>query len=124
MREIRMFELDGHQAVFWQSATPQSLQVLQGLLWVTVEGEPADHWLSAGETFEIRAGQRLWLGTWQDTARFRLSQPMALLPGRPEVHLGRGGSLRFAWHQLTHRVIRLRRGFAQWLAVDRRLTGR
>ncbi|VVE68099.1 hypothetical protein PCA31118_02776 [Pandoraea captiosa] len=90
MREIRLFELDPGQTVFWQTpaaAAPQSLQVLQGLLWLTVEGEHADHWLSAGETFEIRGGQRVWLGTWQEGARMRMSQPakMVTSPGRHRV---------------------------------------
>ncbi|VVE13440.1 hypothetical protein PTE30175_02675 [Pandoraea terrae] len=77
MREIRMFELDGRQAVKWQTAAPQSLQVLQGLLWLTVEGESGDHWLRAGDTFETVPGQTMWLGTWNEGARFRLSQPTA-----------------------------------------------
>ena len=82
MREIRLFELDREQTVVWQSPAaepPQSLQVLQGLLWLTVEGEPHDHWLRAGESFEIRGGQRVWLGTWQEGARMRVSQPAKTL---------------------------------------------
>lgn len=104
MREIRMFELDGNQAVFWESPTPQSLQVLQGLLWLTVEGEPGDHWLRAGETFEIRPGQRLWLGTWKDGSRFRLSQPMAGLTPQSHRRAPRVPAWRLAWRAVAGRL--------------------
>ncbi|ALS62581.1 MULTISPECIES: DUF2917 domain-containing protein [Pandoraea] len=107
MREIRLFELDGGQTVFWQNETPQSLQVLQGLLWLTVEGESVDHWLRAGESFEMRAGQRIWLGTWKDGARLRVSQPtmsLSALPGRPTAR-------RFGWRVL-------------WRDAAARVTGR
>ncbi|VVD93103.1 DUF2917 domain-containing protein [Pandoraea anhela] len=106
MREIRLFELDPGQTVFWQSPaveSPQSLQVLQGVLWLTVEGEPADHWLRAGESFEIRGGQRVWLGTWQDGARMRVSQPATTLSPS-----GRGSAVRsgwrLAWREIAARV--------------------
>ncbi|ANJ87090.1 DUF2917 domain-containing protein [Pandoraea oxalativorans] len=106
MREIRFFELDREQTVVWQSPAaepPQSLQVLQGLLWLTVEGEPHDHWLRAGESFEIRGGQRVWLGTWQEGARMRVSQPAKTLSalGRGRV-LGTG--LRVVWRNLAVRL--------------------
>lgn len=114
MREIRLFELDRGQTVFWPSPAadlPQSLQVLQGVLWLTVEGEPADHWLHAGESFEIRGGQRVWLGTWQDGARLRVSQPATTLSPsagtlvRPQ---GRGNGRqgwRLAWRDLAARLV-------------------
>ncbi|VVE21496.1 hypothetical protein PAQ31011_03178 [Pandoraea aquatica] len=106
MREIRLFELDREQTVVWQGPAaepPQSLQVLQGLLWLTVEGEPTDHWLRAGESFEIRGGQRVWLGTWQEGARMRVSQPAKTLStsGGGSV-LGTG--LRLVWRHLAVRL--------------------
>ncbi|ANI21681.1 hypothetical protein AB870_19385 [Pandoraea faecigallinarum] len=116
MREIRLFELDPGQTVFWQSPAtepPQSLQVLQGLLWLTVEGEHIDHWLGAGESFEIRGGQRVWLGTWREGARMRVSQPASTLcaPRRRSLRAG----LRLAWRgvaaRMTQRAVaRLSRG--------------
>ncbi|WP_353190048.1 DUF2917 domain-containing protein [Pandoraea pnomenusa] len=120
MREIRLFELDRGQTVFWQSPAadfPQSLHVLQGLLWVTVEGEPIDHWLHAGESFEMRAGQRVWLGTWQEGARLRVSQPAQTLSasGSPRVPRARRPGWRLVWRdiaaRLTNRTVsRLSRG--------------
>ncbi|WP_242559480.1 MULTISPECIES: DUF2917 domain-containing protein [Pandoraea] len=109
MREIRLFELDPGQTVFWQSPAiepPQSLQVLQGVLWLTVEGEPVDHWLRAGESFEIRGGQRVWLGTWQDGARMRVSQPAKTLCASGGSGLLRNG-WRLAWREIAARVPRL-----------------
>ncbi|APD11200.1 hypothetical protein UC34_25230 [Pandoraea vervacti] len=106
MREIRLFELDPGQTVFWRSPAaerPQSLQVLQGLLWLTVEGEHADHWLSAGESFEIRGGQRVWLGTWQDGARMRMSQPAKLLSSSTRHRALRIG-LPLSWRSIAARI--------------------
>jgi len=106
MREIRLFELDQGHTVFWQSPAaelPQSLQVLQGVLWLTVEGEPTDHWLHAGESFEIRSGQRVWLGTWQEGARLRVSQPAKTLAsaiGKPTRRFG----WRLAWRDIAARL--------------------
>ncbi|MFJ2991970.1 DUF2917 domain-containing protein [Pandoraea sp. NPDC087047] len=109
MREIRLFELDRGQTVFWQSPaaeSPQSLQVLQGLLWLTVEGEPTDHWLRAGESFEIRGGQRVWLGTWQDGARMRVSQPAKTLSasGRNRTARTTRPAWRLVWRDLAARM--------------------
>ena len=109
MREIRLFELDRDQTVFWQSPAadrPQSLQVLQGLLWLTVEGEPADHWLRAGDSFEIRAGQRVWLGTWNEGARLRVSPPATPLAAIAGSRAPRAGRLawRLVWRDLSARL--------------------
>ena len=106
MREIRLFELDRGQTVFWHSPAaerPQSLQVLQGLLWLTVEGEHADHWLRAGESFEIRGGQRVWLGTWQDGARMRVSQPATTLSVSGGTRFLRTG-WRLVWRDIAARL--------------------
>ncbi|WP_174991092.1 DUF2917 domain-containing protein [Pandoraea anapnoica] len=108
MREIRLFELDREQTVVWQSPAaerPQSLQVLQGLLWLTVEGEPHDHWLRAGESFEIRGGQRVWLGTWQERARMRVSQPAKTLSASGSGRM-LGNGLRLVWRSLAVRLAR------------------
>ncbi|VVE87784.1 DUF2917 domain-containing protein [Pandoraea bronchicola] len=117
MREIRLFELDQGQTVFWQSPAaelPQSLQVLQGVLWLTVEGEPVDHWLHAGESFEIRRGQRVWLGTWQEGVRLRVSHP-ATARSSPDGKPARRIGWRLVWRGITARlprrtVTRLSRG--------------
>ncbi|AKJ67337.1 hypothetical protein ABW99_02920 [Pandoraea thiooxydans] len=76
MREIRTFELDDRQAVRWLSTDHQTLQVLRGELWLTVEGHPTDHWLHAGDCIEVHPGELLWLSNWQGAVRFRLSQPL------------------------------------------------
>ncbi|MBN4665566.1 DUF2917 domain-containing protein [Pandoraea nosoerga] len=120
MREIRLFELDQRQTVLWHSPAgelPQTLQVLQGLLWLTVEGEHTDHWLRAGESFEMRAGQRIWLGTWDDGARLRVSQPAKTVmtsAGTRVVHTARAGwrlvSRGMAARVANRAVARLSRG--------------
>lgn len=74
MREIRTFELDqADLATGIQIARPQTLRVCRGLLWVTVEGEAGDWWLSAGETMELPAGVTIWVSTDASGGRFDLA---------------------------------------------------
>jgi hypothetical protein len=41
------------------------LRVLSGNLWVTREGDLADHVLLPGQSVPVARGDRLWLGAWQ-----------------------------------------------------------
>lgn len=38
------------------AAGPAELRVLQGRIWLTVEGRPEDHFLSAGQSYRMHAG--------------------------------------------------------------------
>lgn len=37
------------------------LHIARGLLWLTVDGQPDDHWLGAGEHFTLGRGARAWV---------------------------------------------------------------
>lgn len=44
-----------------RSAAPCQLQVLDGTLWLTIEGDKYDYWLRRNEIFCIPAKQTFWL---------------------------------------------------------------
>ena len=74
MREIRTFELDHSEpAAAWRVRQPLTLQVMAGQVWLTVEGDLRDHWLSSGETFELDRGARVWVSAAQGGARLALA---------------------------------------------------
>lgn len=78
MREIRHFEMEyGEPAVCWRAARPLSLKVTAGTLWLTIEGEPWDHWLAAGESFELPPGARAWGSASADGAQLALAMTRA-----------------------------------------------
>jgi hypothetical protein len=35
----------------------QTLQIVNGSAWITIEGEPHDYWLATGDTLDIRPGR-------------------------------------------------------------------
>jgi quercetin dioxygenase-like cupin family protein len=74
MREIRTFELDhGEPVAAWRVAQPLTLQVMAGQVWLTVEGDLRDYWLSSGETFELGRGARVWVSAGEGGARLALA---------------------------------------------------
>ncbi|MGA7782257.1 MAG: DUF2917 domain-containing protein [Paraburkholderia sp.] len=90
MREIRTFELEhGEPAAAWRAAQPLVLQVMAGELWLTVEGDSEDYWLSAGETFELSRGTLAWVSAGQRGARLALSFASARVSERPPVSAAR-----------------------------------
>ncbi|RQS75088.1 DUF2917 domain-containing protein [Burkholderia sp. Bp8963] len=71
MRELRLYVLDGDEpAGRWRMIDRTSLQVADGELWVTVEGELADHWLLPGETLVFARGMRVWISAGPRGATF------------------------------------------------------
>ena len=74
MREIRTFELDhGEPATAWRVTQALTLQVMAGEVWLTVQGDLRDYWLSAGETFELSRGERAWVSAGPGGARLALA---------------------------------------------------
>jgi quercetin dioxygenase-like cupin family protein len=74
MREIRTFELEhGEPAAAWRVAQPLLLKVTAGQVWLTVEGDVMDYWLTRGETFKLPRGATAWLSAGKDGARVVLS---------------------------------------------------
>lgn len=49
-----------------------SLRVVQGQLWLTVDGQPEDHWLSAGQKLSLRARDRITVEAQCSDAMFML----------------------------------------------------
>ena len=41
------------------------LRISQGAAWVTLPSQPGDHFLQAGDTLHIRAGDRVVMEPWQ-----------------------------------------------------------
>ncbi|MBN8486828.1 MAG: DUF2917 domain-containing protein [Burkholderiales bacterium] len=62
------------------AAGPAELRVLQGRVWLTVEGRPQDHFLSAGQSYRVHAGPaRLHLSAeGRCSARVSLADPSSL----------------------------------------------
>jgi len=54
-----------HETQYFRAARAARLRVLSGCLWLTREGDPADHVLAPGQTVSVTRGDRLWLGPWQ-----------------------------------------------------------
>ncbi|RQQ52347.1 DUF2917 domain-containing protein [Burkholderia stagnalis] len=78
MRELRLYELDADEpAGRWRPVRRTLLRVTDGELWLTIEGEPADHWLRPGDVLTLAPGARVWLSAGPPGARFALSRPDA-----------------------------------------------
>lgn len=78
MREIRTFELDRRDApTRWSSHRPQTLRVLRGQIWMTVEGEADDHWLNAGDAIELKPYSTIWVSGACEGSRFSLASESA-----------------------------------------------
>jgi hypothetical protein len=80
MREIRRFELDAHLCIARRVTSACELAVETGRIWLTVEGDPCDHWLSAGERFVLPRGKRIWLSADAGGARLRVVESAAPPP--------------------------------------------
>jgi quercetin dioxygenase-like cupin family protein len=74
MREVRIFELEqGEPVMAWRVARPSLFKVISGNIWLTVEGDHADHWLAAGQSIELARGSVAWVSAGQEGARFALA---------------------------------------------------
>lgn len=79
MHEIRMFELEGGAQTSWRVRRPQVLELVDGLVWATIEGVPTDYWLGPRGCVELPVGSRVWLSAESPVVRF------SLLEGRQSV---------------------------------------
>ncbi|MCY0388594.1 DUF2917 domain-containing protein [Robbsia sp. Bb-Pol-6] len=62
MRQIQHYQLDARQCALFETRSRTTFVLGQGHLWVTIEGESADHWLAAGDSLDVAAGRGVWLG--------------------------------------------------------------
>jgi hypothetical protein len=51
----------------------ETLNVLRGRLWVTVEGSPDDHWLGAGDSFVVEPGKLVVIEAFRGDGQILLS---------------------------------------------------
>ena len=58
-REARTLRLAAPRILSLRGAAGTSVRCVRGRGWITVEGDPADYWINAGEEFRIRAATRV-----------------------------------------------------------------
>ena len=74
MREIRYFESDYAEApARLVAARPSAITTRAGLLWVTIDKRPGDHWLKPGETLSLATGESAWVSAGSDRAAWVLA---------------------------------------------------
>lgn len=52
----------------------QTLRVVCGKVWITVEGSPEDHWLSAGESVQIAPGRLVVIEAEREDSRVQVPE--------------------------------------------------
>jgi Protein of unknown function (DUF2917) len=96
VREIRTLELGQSDAPeCWFIDRPHTLTVCHGMLWVTVEGEPDDRWLRAGESMELSPHSTAWISSPESNSRFVLASESV-----PVLRVSR----RFDWYRMWART--------------------
>jgi hypothetical protein len=96
VREIRTLELEqGDAPECWCIDRPHTLTVCHGMLWVTIEDEPDDRWLRAGESVELSPHSTVWISSPESNSRFVLASEAA-----PQRRVSR----RFDWYRILARA--------------------
>jgi hypothetical protein len=72
MREVRTFELEAADAIGWHVLQPQSIEVLEGQMWLTLAAGSEDIWLMTSESIDLPAGACAWISGWRGPLRFRV----------------------------------------------------
>jgi quercetin dioxygenase-like cupin family protein len=89
MREIRTYAFEpGEPAAGWRVRRPERLVVTAGEVWLTIEGRPDDHWLAAGQSFDLPTRARVWVGVGKAGARVQLE---SVVPVSARLRPLRGG---------------------------------
>lgn len=90
MREIRTFEMGYDEpATVWRVDRPLVVEVEQGTLWLTVEGDAEDYWLDRGQSFLLPAGLRAWIGSGLGDVRVTVRGALARADDRKGAALAR-----------------------------------
>lgn len=98
MREIRIFELEYEEpAHALRLARPLHLQVSKGELWLTVDGDPADYWLRAGDALTLAGGASVRISAGRPGARFAMASGAA--SARALTVRGVAGRLADVWRE-------------------------
>ncbi len=69
------------QAVSGIAPSARLLTVIEGRVWITVEGAPDDHWLGAGQSLEVGAGRLVVIESGSVASCIALAQPAGAKPG-------------------------------------------
>lgn len=79
MREIRTYEMGYDEpATAWRVDRALVVEVAQGALWLTIEGDAQDYWLDAGQSFLLPAGVKAWVGSGRDDVRMTVTDAGSL----------------------------------------------
>lgn len=82
MRETRYFESDYAEGpACLVAARPLTITTQAGILWVTIDERPGDHWLKPGETISLATGESAWVGAGADRAVWVLAAEAAKAHG-------------------------------------------
>ena len=77
MHRIENFELSTFRVVAFQAKAEAVIRVTAGRLWLTVQGQPHDVWLQAGESWRVPgANAVLWLSA-EPMACFQMAHAIA-----------------------------------------------
>ena len=77
MHRIENFELSTCRVVAFQASAGTVIRVTAGRLWLTVQGQPVDVWLQAGESWSVPgANAVLWLSA-EPLACFQMAHAIA-----------------------------------------------
>lgn len=68
------------QAVSGMVRQAQTLRIASGQVWITQDGVPGDHWLSAGDTFAVAPGRLLVVEAHGSNSRLVMPSARATHP--------------------------------------------
>ena len=87
MHQIENFELSISRVVAFQAKAGCVIRVTAGRLWLTLQGQPDDVWLQAGESWSVPgANAVLWLSA-EPSASFQMAHAIAPRRRRTAVQL-------------------------------------
>ncbi|MET3133518.1 hypothetical protein AAKU55_003808 [Oxalobacteraceae bacterium GrIS 1.11] len=89
----RCFNLDAGQAVSGIARESRTVRVVSGRVWLTVEGQQDDFWLSAGDSVAVAPGRLVVIEADRTASRIDLA------PARQGAGTGFGAQ----WQHLTQR---------------------
>lgn len=72
MHLIENYELTAPRAVAFQLKAGSEIRVVSGRLWLTLQGQPEDVWLKAGEVWTLPVIGQVWLSA-EPAAHFRIA---------------------------------------------------
>ena len=78
--ERAKLELDDDQVLRMNGARGLHIQVISGYLWLTLDGDPRDYVLRAGNTYLVERQEALTASAFRGPALVGLQRPKGVLP--------------------------------------------